>query len=469
MAVPVRAPSSPGNAPGRIIEWYRPDGAELEVGDPIVCLECDDVVFDIEAESKGVLHQRAAAGEPSLPSNVVAFIAAPGEEPPLAIDAEPAPEVRAQPEPSAVHQPMADYVPGAPIPLRRGALGPPKEFTRGGAWDRVFGSTEDGHIDDLWPHTDTSHTSPDAPHVPAVEEPEPAHDEIEFESEPPEIPFSIAEAVSGELVGQVFEEPALDESAPSWDDAPPAAASEEAYAHAPGIEVPPSEAFGAPHWLDGVDDGDGAVVAMPYAEATPEEPMAWAETAPAYIAPPPLILRGTIRMTEARKLCDQLGREWRDAPARPENEDLVLRAIARAAAERELALPDGGVAGLVIPLAGGDRMAILSGAARGSFKEQVARLDQSSREASYADCGITLVSFRHFGIEEATPLLPEGHSVAFAMGALRAGSLAEGDVPVPVMALTMAYNPDALSMGDAALLFARAGELIEAPYALLAD
>ncbi|MGD9933531.1 MAG: hypothetical protein AB7T37_07405 [Dehalococcoidia bacterium] len=468
MAVPVRVPASPGNASGRIIEWYRPDGAELQPGDPVVCVENDDVVFDVEAETGGVLHQRAAAGESPLPSNVVAFIAAPGEEPPLDIEPEPAARAMPHAEPPAVHQPMADYVPGAPIPLRRGALGPPREFTRGGAWDRVFGSTEDGHIDDLWPHADTSHVNTDALHAPAVEESEPASDAFDFQAEPADVPFSLAEAVAGDAVEPAFADPTPVESVSSWDEALPAVVGEMATAYAPGFEVPPSEAFGAQHWLDSVDDDDGVVVAMPYVQSVAEEPMAWPEPAPIYIAPPPLILRGTIRMTEARKLCDQLGREWRDAPARPENEDLVLRAIARAAAERELSPPDGGNAGLVIPLAGGDRIAILSGAARGSFKEQVARLDQSPREASYADCALTLVSFRHFGIEEATPLLPDGHSVAFATGALRPGAM-EGDVPVPVMVLTMAYNPDALSMGDAALLFARVGELIEAPYALLAD
>ena len=467
MAVPVRAPGPAGGPPGRLIEWYRPDGAEIHEGDPVACVECDDIVFDLDAESAGVLHHRAVPGDAPLPSNVVAFIAAHGESPPLV--AEPDPEPREATPPAAPFAPPEDHVPGAPIPLRRGALGAPKEFTRGGAWDRVFGSSDDGHIDDLWPHTNAEHVDlhPAPEHDAAG--PGPADSAATAGQQPAESVPGGAPLQTGDDGLQPVQEFAYFDSPVAAEvqdssivDAPAGTAPP---VTAPGIEVAPAEVFGSYHWPNRAGDDE----AMPPDAAGSEEPAAWGDPASVYIAPPPLVLRGTIKMTEARKLCDQLGREWREAPARPENEDLVLRAIARAAAERELAGNDGGIAGLVIPLAGGDRIAILRGAARGSFKEQVARLDQSSRDATYGDCEVTLVSFRHFGIEEATPFLPEGHSVAFAMGALRPGTNPEGDMPLPVMVLTMVYNPDALSMGDAALLFARTGELIEAPYALLAD
>lgn len=468
MAVPVSLPVPEGSSAARLVEWYRPDGAELQPGDPVVCVEAGDIVFDIDAEAAGILHHQVAPGEDPLPSNIIAFIAAPGEELPEVPPPGQAPVRSMSVEPEPFHSPVADFVPGAPIPLRRGALGPPKEFSRGGAWDRVFGSSEDGHIDDLWPHTEAPAAAHGAARAPVADEPPPSAAIPAYDEPSGDIPFSLGEAVAGQSLEELDDPEPFGVAAP-WDPGVEDSAEEPASEpyRAPGIEVSPAEVFGGPSWLDAPRDVQGFADSTQAAVAA--EPMAWAETAPVYIPPPPLILRGTIRMTEARKLCDQLGREWKEAPARPENEDLVLRAVARAAAERDLAPPDGGAAGLVIPLAGGDRIAVLRGAGRGSFKEQVARLNQSSRDSSYADCGVTLVSFRHFGIEEATPLLPEGHSVAFAMGALRPGAAAEGDVPVPVMVLTMAYNPDVLSMGDAALLFARTGELVEAPYALLAD
>ncbi|MEZ4481547.1 MAG: hypothetical protein R3B97_10410 [Dehalococcoidia bacterium] len=466
MAVPVRAPGSAGGPPGRLIEWYRPDGADLHEGDPVACVECDDIVFDLDAESDGVLHHRAVPGDAPLPSNVVAFIAAHGEAPPLV--AEPDPEPLEVTPPPAAFAPLEDHVPGAPIPLRRGALGAPKEFTRGGAWDRVFGSSDDGHIDDLWPNTDAEHVHLHPAREHDTADPGRVDSALDAGQQPLESISGSTPPQTGDDTMQPVEEFAYFDSAAAGVQGDPvvdAPADTAPPVTAPGIEVAPAEVFGSHYWPHGTVDDES----MPLDTAGFEGPAPWGDPASVYIAPPPLVLRGTIKMTEARKLCDQLGREWREAPARPENEDLVLRAIARAAAERELAGDDGGIAGLVIPLAGGDRIAILRGAARGSFKEQVARLDQSSRDATYADCEVTLVSFRHFGIEEATPFLPEGHSVAFAMGALRPGTNPEGDVPLPVMVLTMVYNPDALSMGDAALLFARTGELIEAPYALLAD
>ncbi len=48
---------------GTLAEWLVEDGARVEVGQPIYCLETDKSVQEIEAPESGRLTQKVAAGE----------------------------------------------------------------------------------------------------------------------------------------------------------------------------------------------------------------------------------------------------------------------------------------------------------------------------------------------------------------------------------------------------------------------
>jgi pyruvate/2-oxoglutarate dehydrogenase complex dihydrolipoamide acyltransferase (E2) component len=48
---------------GTLAEWLVEDGARVEAGQPIYCLETDKSVQEIEAPESGRLTQKVAAGE----------------------------------------------------------------------------------------------------------------------------------------------------------------------------------------------------------------------------------------------------------------------------------------------------------------------------------------------------------------------------------------------------------------------
>jgi hypothetical protein len=337
------------------------------------------------------------------------------------------------------------------LPLRRGALKTAPAPTPGGAWDRAFGTS--GHdYRGFWPLRD--------------EDPPPGGEAAASAPEEAPAAFAAEELEAFEQpTGAVEDDGAVD----LYDEADTA------------VDEP--DAFEAEYEAEELDP-EPIVFPSARVEAAPEltapeiRPIeseaealdAWPDNEPVLFVPaPPAAVRGIVRLTELRKLCDQLGREWRDSGHTPRNEDLFLRAAARAALENDAVSAFGDAAGLVTPRPGADGIAVLENAASGSLRERVAQLAAAQEAPEQPPCAFTLVTFAAFGIDEAMPVLPEGHAFAFAMGATKAGGAMEDGLPAPVMTLTMAYSPDRLTQGDAASLFARVRELIEAPYALLAD
>jgi pyruvate/2-oxoglutarate dehydrogenase complex dihydrolipoamide acyltransferase (E2) component len=428
MALPLQAPVlGPDREPGSIVQWYRDDGSEVEPGDPVFCFESGFVTVEVEAESSGRLHRCFPPGTLARPGNVVALLLDPGEavpehdEDPLhGVDVTPA----ARPE-DHDREPIL-------LPLRRGAIKEPPRPTPGGAWDRAFGTS--GHdYRGFWPLRDET--------PPA--EAEPAADAVLAEDEPAAL----------NLDGQATYTVAAYDETP--DD----------------LDYGQESLEGAGHYHEQQDEpvlaatGDVGVAAHERpTEATPE----W-QSAITYVVAAPLVVRGSVRLTELRKMCEQLSREWRDSGIVPRNEDLVLRAAARAALGNPAVAGIGDDAALVTPAPGEDHVAVLRGAGRGALREQVSRLTAAANRDEQPAFAFTVSTFADFGIDEAVPVLPDGHVFAFAMGATRPGNAMEDGIPAPVMTLTLAYSPDRMSQGDAAALFARVRELIEAPYALLAD
>lgn len=77
---------------GRVVQWLAGEGQTVTVGEPLLEIETDKVTVSIDAPASGVLSAvRAGDGDEVPVGRIIAFILAPGEEPPDAA-AEPAPE-----------------------------------------------------------------------------------------------------------------------------------------------------------------------------------------------------------------------------------------------------------------------------------------------------------------------------------------------------------------------------------------
>jgi pyruvate dehydrogenase E2 component (dihydrolipoamide acetyltransferase) len=69
---------------GKIISWLKKEGDSIAKGEPIAEIETDKVVLEIEATADGVLAGvKAAAGDVVPVGQTIAWIVAPGEQPPV--------------------------------------------------------------------------------------------------------------------------------------------------------------------------------------------------------------------------------------------------------------------------------------------------------------------------------------------------------------------------------------------------
>ena len=69
---------------GKIISWLKKEGDTIAKGEPIAEIETDKVVLELEATGDGVLAGvRAAAGDVVPVGQTIAWIVAPGEQPPV--------------------------------------------------------------------------------------------------------------------------------------------------------------------------------------------------------------------------------------------------------------------------------------------------------------------------------------------------------------------------------------------------
>jgi len=96
---------------GKIISWLKKEGDSIAKGEPLAEIETDKVVLEIEATADGVLAGvKAAAGDVVPVGQTIAWIVAPGEQPPVET-ASSAPSARTMTEKS---RPASAAVPAAP-------------------------------------------------------------------------------------------------------------------------------------------------------------------------------------------------------------------------------------------------------------------------------------------------------------------------------------------------------------------
>src|ERR1700685_2322098 len=69
---------------GKIISWLKKEGDSIAKGEPLAEIETDKVVLEVEATVDGVLAGvKAAAGDVIPVGQIIAWIVAPGEQPPV--------------------------------------------------------------------------------------------------------------------------------------------------------------------------------------------------------------------------------------------------------------------------------------------------------------------------------------------------------------------------------------------------
>src|SRR5271170_6725451 len=73
---------------GKIISWLKKEGDTIAKGEPIAEIETDKVVLELEATADGVLAGvTASAGDVIAVGKTIAWIVAPGEQPPVEAEA----------------------------------------------------------------------------------------------------------------------------------------------------------------------------------------------------------------------------------------------------------------------------------------------------------------------------------------------------------------------------------------------
>src|ERR1700685_2461732 len=83
---------------GKLIAWRKKEGDRVTKGEPLLEIETDKAVVEIEAPADGILAGITGAPEPEIPgAQTIAWIVAPGEKPPAKNESA-APAARAKTE-----------------------------------------------------------------------------------------------------------------------------------------------------------------------------------------------------------------------------------------------------------------------------------------------------------------------------------------------------------------------------------
>jgi len=501
MAVPVLVPKlGPNMAGGIIAEWYLPDGASVGRGEPVFRLECDYVAVEVEAETAGVLRHQLDDDGIGRPGSVAAIILAPGERMPATqIDDLDDPEAlfAARPQPPAPGEDIIDWTQRAsargaagagrdtrPIPLRRRSEAIYGPLRGGTTFEQaaVSGFADAALASFTEPTVESSAEAPAS--LPDAQLPEPASAAASSSPGPPEEQSAetrpepetddvrgaelAAEATSGVEQPPDAEPPAAQSAPP----AEPAAAEPE-----PVIAAPASETE-TPFYDD---PGEMERVDLAPDVEEPESPQPFDATsapltadAPAPSAVPArmsvLFVRTMANVSEVGKMRAQLAREWRSAGLQPADEDVVVRAVARALRESPAFSELDDSIGVCSLEEERTVLRVVHNAATRQFRDAVAAIAREDTVSGDDDqpCSCTVTSLAEFALDEGTPHLRPGQSIALTMGAVRPTAIFNGNRfdQAPFVTLTLAYDA-ALPEGVAVRLLARIRDLVEAPYALL--
>src|SRR6202140_984278 len=115
---------------GKLLAWRKQEGDRVSKGEPLLEIETDKAVVEIEAPADGILAGiKASAGADIPVGQTIAWIVAPGEAPPVESEA-PAPAARAGSR-AKTEQPQSAPPPAGPAVPASGARMSPQAYPLG--------------------------------------------------------------------------------------------------------------------------------------------------------------------------------------------------------------------------------------------------------------------------------------------------------------------------------------------------
>ncbi len=397
-----------------ISEWYQPDGASVGAGDPLFCVEADNVAFDVEATVAGVLRHRARAGLAYEPGEAAGVLLAIGERVPTELHP---PAIPVAPTPVMPPPPSPPPGPRTSVRQREASPAPPPP---------ALEKTTDGRAHLVVPLRRSRATLPPVPV---------SHHAFDRASRPD---FD----GDGPFAAPVLEPAAPDERSPRQEAAP---------VDDPTVRFAQPDAPVAPA---------GETSATPVAAAEPAP-------APARIVRHVLTLGARVSFVEARKLTAQLRKEWRVRSLAPDDIDVVARAFGMAI---EGTTPGGADAGggIAVSVVNGESVMVPFGASA-AFRDAVEARCRAAKMHGLPS-HVELVSFAEAGIDEPCGDLSLGAAMRLSVGAVHPWPHTGGVRPVfgPHVSMVLAFDATLVPVPEAAAVFARLRELVESPYALLA-
>jgi len=444
---------------GAVAEWYVPDGAEVEAGQPLYRMETEKIELEMEAEASGVVRHLVAAGATLEPGGLIAYILAPGEAMPAG--AAPGPGAVLPASPNGAPAPAAA---AAAITLEGGRI-PSSPIARrlakaaGLSLSAITGTGPGGRVieADVLAARATPH-----PTLGAVAVPEPR----EVLASP--LARKLAEQLRVDLARVTGTGPGgriTKEDVEATASAVPAS----------GTPAPRPAAAGAGHT-------PGQRIALRGMRKVIAQRMHASLQQMAQ-----LTMTMDVRMDEAVKLRQQLIDEWAPEGIRPSYTDLVIRAVARAVGihpllnatmhETEIELFEDVHIGMAVALDDGLVVPVIRDAGRLPLKEIAAESTRLAEAARSGTLGLDEMTGGTFsvtalgmaGIDAFTPIINPPNVAILGIGRIRDDVGWDGDRPVKQQRMTLSLTIDhrAVDGAPGAAFLGSVRDLLEAPYRLL--
>lgn len=436
---------------GAVAEWYVPNGGTVEYGQPLYRMETEKIELEVEAEASGTVHHLVAAGATIEPGTPIAFILAPGEQPPPApvrTDSAPATAVASVPaNPAAAGG--GDRVAASPIARR---LAAEAGLDLGG----VAGTGPGGRI-----------TENDVRAALAV--PRPPHQEVER-------PVDVA---ASPLAKRLAEQLGVD--------------LRHVTGTGPGGRITREdvEASAAIGQRDAAVVREAATPVSPPSEtAIPIRGMrrVIAERMHASLRDmAQLTMSMDVAMDEATKLRRALIAEWEPDGVRPSYTDLVIKAVAKALPqhprlnatfeEAQIVLHSGIHIGMAVALDDGLVVPVIRDAGVLPFRELCATSSRLVEAARTGKLGLdelaggtfSVTSLGMAGVDFFTPVINPPNVAILGVGRIHDGIAWDGDRPRKHQQMTLSLTIDhrAVDGAPGAAFLNTIRELLETPYRLL--
>lgn len=444
---------------GAVAEWYVPDGAEVEAGQPLYRMETEKIELEVEAEASGVVRHLVGAGATLEPGGLIAYILAPGEAMPAAAATGPGAVLPASPNgapaPAAAAAAITlegGRIPSSPIARRlaKAARLSLSAITGTGPGGRVIEA-------DVLAARATPH-----PTLGAV-----ADEPREVLASP--LARKLAEQLSVDLAhvtgtgpgGRITKEDV--EAAASRPSAASAISAVQPSArstlHQPGQRI--------------ALRGMRKVIAQRMHASLQQMAQ--------------LTMTMDVRMDEAVKLRQQLIDEWAPEGIRPSYTDLVIRAVARALGihpllnatmhETEIELFEDVHIGMAVALDDGLVVPVIRDAGRLPLKKIAAESTRLAEAARSGTLGLDEMTGGTFsvtalgmaGIDAFTPIINPPNVAILGIGRIRDDVGWDGDRPVKQQRMTLSLTIDhrAVDGAPGAAFLGSVRDLLEAPYRLL--